>query len=59
MPDSSLMYKQSLGRIDRIGQKEVPIYYHLIMNSTIDETIYTMLINKIEFSEKILNEIKE
>ena len=59
MPDSSLMYKQSLGRIDRIGQKEVPIYYHLIMNSTIDETIYTMLKNKIEFSEKILNEIKE
>ena len=59
MPDSSLMYKQSLGRIDRIGQKEVPIYYHLIMNSTIDETIYTMLINKIEFSEKLLNEIKE
>lgn len=55
MPDSSLMYKQSLGRIDRIGQKEVPIYYHLIMNSTIDETIYTMLINKIEFSEKELN----
>ena len=55
MPDSSLMYKQSLGRIDRIGQKEVPIYYHLIMNGTIDETIYTMLINKIEFSEKELN----
>ena len=59
MPDSSLMYKQSLGRIDRIGQEKVPTYYHLIMNSTIDETIYNMLINKIEFSEKILNEIKE
>ena len=58
MPDSSLMYKQSLGRIDRIGQKEVPIYYHLIMNSTIDETIYTMLKNKIEFSEKELNELE-
>lgn len=55
MPDSSLMYKQSLGRIDRIGQKEVPIYYHLIMNSTIDESIYMMLKNKIEFSEKELN----
>ena len=59
MPDSSLMYKQSLGRIDRIGQEKVPTYYHLIMNSPIDETIYNMLINKIEFSEKILNEIKE
>ena len=55
MPDSSLMYKQSLGRIDRIGQEKVPTYYHLIMNSTIDETIYMMLKNKIDFSEKELN----
>lgn len=55
MPDSSLMYKQSLGRIDRIGQEKVPTYYHLIMNSTIDESIYTMLKNKIDFSEKELN----
>lgn len=55
MPDSSLSYKQSLGRIDRIGQTQVPIYYHLIMNSTIDESIYDMLKNKVEFSEKELN----
>ena len=58
MPDSSLSYKQSLGRIDRIGQEKVPTYYHLIMNSTIDESIYTMLKNKIEFSEKELNELE-
>lgn len=57
MPDSSLMYKQSLGRIDRIGQTKVPTYYHLIMEGTIDETIYGMLKNKVEFSEKDLNEI--
>lgn len=57
MPDSSLMYKQSLGRIDRIGQTKVPTYYHLIMEGTIDETIYDMLKNKVEFSEKDLNEI--
>lgn len=55
MPDSSLSYKQSLGRIDRIGQTQVPVYYHLIMNSTIDESIYDMLKNKVEFSEKELN----
>lgn len=55
MPDSSLSYKQSLGRIDRIGQTQVPIYYHLIMDSTIDESIYDMLKNKVEFSEKELN----
>lgn len=55
MPDSSLSYKQSLGRIDRIGQTQVPTYYHLIMDSTIDESIYDMLKNKVEFSEKELN----
>ena len=55
MPDSSLSYKQSLGRIDRIGQTQVPVYYHLIMSSTIDESIYDMLKNKVEFSEKELN----
>ena len=55
MPDSSLMYKQSLGRIDRIGQTKIPTYYHLIMSGTIDESIYDMLKNKIEFSEKELN----
>ena len=55
MPDSSLSYKQSLGRIDRIGQESVPTYYHLIMEDTIDEKIYDMLKNKIEFSEKELN----
>ena len=55
MPDSSLSYKQSLGRIDRIGQENVPTYYHLIMKDTIDEKIYSMLKNKVEFSEKELN----
>lgn len=55
MPDSSLSYKQSLGRIDRIGQENVPTYYHLIMDGTIDETIYNMLKNKVEFSERELN----
>lgn len=55
MPDSSLSYKQSLGRIDRIGQEHIPTYYHLIMEGTIDKNIYDMLKNKVEFSEKDLN----
>lgn len=57
MPDSSRAYRQSLGRIDRIGQTEMPIYYHLIMERTIDEKIYEMIQNKVEFSEKDLNEL--
>ena len=57
MPDSSRSYRQSLGRIDRIGQTEMPIYYHLVMERTIDEKIYEMVKNKVEFSEKDLNEL--
>ena len=57
MPDSSLSYKQSLGRIDRIGQESVPTYYHLIMKDTIDEKIYDMLKNKVEFSDIELNDL--
>lgn len=57
MPDSSRAYRQSLGRIDRIGQTEMPVYYHLVMERTIDDKIYEMVKNKVEFSEKDLNEL--
>lgn len=57
MPDSSRSYRQSLGRIDRIGQTEMPIYYHLVMQGTIDAKIYEMIQSKVEFSEKDLNEL--
>lgn len=58
MPDSSLSYKQSLGRIDRIGQEKVPTYYNLVMVGTLDEKVLSMLRNKVEFSEKELNELE-
>lgn len=55
MPESSLLYKQALGRIDRIGQTKVPMYYFPIMEKTLDEEIMTSIEHKIEFSEKTLN----
>lgn len=55
MPESSLQYTQSIGRIDRIGQTKVPMYYFLVMEKTIDEVIMNNIENKIEFSEKTLN----
>jgi SNF2 family DNA or RNA helicase len=57
MPESSLLYKQALGRIDRIGQTKVPIYYYLVMEKTIDESIYDMIEKKIEFSEQVLDRL--
>ena len=55
MPSDSILYKQALGRIDRIGQDKVPMYYFLIMEKTIDEDIYSMIKEKVDFSEKTLN----
>lgn len=54
MPESSLLYKQALGRIDRIGQEKVPMYYFLIMEKTLDEDIMTSIEHKVEFSERTL-----
>jgi len=54
MPESSMLYTQSLGRINRDGQEQVPMYYYLIMKGTIDEQIYEMIEQKVEFSEAVL-----
>lgn len=57
MPESSLTYKQAIGRIDRIGQEKVPMYYYLVMEKTIDEAIYNMIEQKVEFSEEVLDKL--
>lgn len=57
MPESSIEYIQSLGRIDRDGQTLVPMYYYLVMEKTIDDKIYAMLESKVEFSEEVLNKL--
>lgn len=57
MPESSLTYKQAIGRIDRIGQTKVPMYYYLTMEGTIDDKIYKMIEEKLEFSEEILDKL--
>lgn len=58
LPESSLHYKQVIGRIDRLGQTKVPIYYTLIMEGTIDEAIKESIDNKLEFSEETLNKLE-
>lgn len=58
MPESSQLYKQSLGRIDRDGQVNIPTYYYLLMKDTIDTAIMKKLENKVAFSEKDLNRLE-
>jgi SNF2 family DNA or RNA helicase len=57
MPESSLTYKQAIGRIDRIGQKKVPMYYYLVMKGTLDDKIYNLIEQKLDFSEEILDKL--
>lgn len=57
MPESSLTYKQSIGRIDRDGQTQQPMYYYLVMSNTVDEDIYNMIEQKIEFTEATLENL--
>ena len=57
MPESSLTYKQAIGRIDRIGQTKVPMYYYLVMKDTIDDKVYKLIEQKLEFSEKVLDKL--
>lgn len=56
MPESSEIYTQSIGRIDRIGQTEMPVYYHLLMMGTIDEYTQELIDNKKDFTDSDLEE---
>lgn len=58
MPESSILYKQAIGRIDRIGQEKVPMYYFLVMEKTIDEAILELIENKVEYSQETLDKLE-
>jgi len=57
MPESSLEFRQALGRIDRDGQTKVPMYYYLVTEKTIEDSIYKMIQSKMDFNEDILNRL--
>ena len=57
LPESSISYRQALGRIDRIGQTKPPIYYYLVMDGTVDADIYELIDKKVEFNENDLERI--
>lgn len=57
LPESSLLYRQALGRIDRIGQQSVPIYYYLVCENTVDEKIYDLIERKVEFTDTNIDEV--
>lgn len=57
MPDSSQDYRQVIGRIYRDGQTVAPTYYFLVMEGTIDEVVYDMIENKVEYNEQLIERV--
>lgn len=57
LPWNPLKIEQRIGRIDRIGQKEEVIIYHLLMQHTIEETMLDTLYGKINIFEKNIGQL--
>lgn len=51
--DSYLNYSQSMGRIDRIGQKSHTFFYRFITDDTIEKRIYRALAEGKDYNEKV------
>jgi len=57
LPESSIHYKQAIGRINRDGQTKVPMYYYLVCKDTIEQKIAKMLKEKINFNNEVLDKL--
>ena len=55
LPESSIVARQSTGRLDRMGQTLSPRFYYLIMEKTVDEKIWALVESKKDFSQKTLD----
>lgn len=57
LPESSIVARQSTGRIDRMGQEYAPKFYYMIMNGTIDDHIWKMVESKKAYSRETLEKL--
>lgn len=55
LPESSIVARQSTGRLDRMGQKLSPRFYYLIMEKTVDERIWELIKSKTAYSQETLD----
>lgn len=53
LPESSLVFTQSLGRLLRAGSKSTPIQYIPIYSKTYERVVYTRIKNKLKDSSQI------
>lgn len=57
-PLSSELYEQSKKRIHRIGQERPCYYYNLVVTKTIEETIYSVLKQRKDFTDELFRSSK-
>lgn len=58
IPESTRSYIQTLGRIDRLGQESVPMYYFLMMEGTLDTQIRRLIAENKDFTEQTLAQLE-
>lgn len=57
LPKSSITYRQSLGRIDRIGQTQTPYYIFLTAENTVDSETYQLMKDNVAYNEVTLSKL--
>ncbi len=59
LPWNPMVVEQRIGRIDRIGQKDPLIHiYNLVLANTIEEQIYTRLLNRIQIFQETIGDLE-
>lgn len=59
IPWSLELYQQTIGRLDRQGQKELVVLHHIITKGTVDETVVEALRAKADMQETLFRYLKE
>lgn len=59
IPWSLELYQQTIGRLDRQGQKELVVLHHIITKGTVDETVVEALRTKADLQEALFQYLKD
>lgn len=57
MPDGSTTYIQAKGRLNRTGQTQKPLFYHLVCKGAVEEQVYNMIEKGVDITEDIMQKL--
>jgi len=58
LPQSSIIFQQAIGRLNRIGQQITPTFYIIRADNTIDKRVNKLMENKLEVFKDLVRESK-